>query len=221
MKILLAEDDQKLAKHVIRGLSESSHVVDHANDGEEAVWLAESFDYDVMVLDIMMPQKDGLTAVRQLRKGGNQTPIVLLTARNAVEDRVGGLDAGADDYLVKPFSMAELLARIRAVTRRTRGENSLQLKVGPLELDLVGRQLFRDGRKIELTNREFALLELLMVSAPNPVGKTTITEKVWDQHFDSGTNLVNVYINHLRKKIDKPNEESLIRTIRGIGFAIE
>lgn len=169
----------------------------------------------------MMPVQDGITAIRQMRRKGILTPAIFLTARHELEDRVRGLDAGADDYLAKPFSMVELLARLRALLRRQRAEPVDRLRVADLELDLLARVAERGGQKIALTNREFALLELLMMASPKPVGKTAIVEHVWDQHFDSGTNVVNVYVNYLRAKIDKPGLPPLIHTVRGIGYALK
>lgn len=220
MKILVAEDEEKVAAFLERGLAEAGHAVDLANNGDEAYWLAELHDYDAWVFDIMMPGRDGITLLRQLRRRGKRAPAILLTARNRVEDRVQGLDAGADDYLAKPFSMAELLARLRAVLRRQRPDGSNLISVADLSLDFVSRVATRGRREIALTNREFALLELLMLSSPRPVSKTAIIEKVWDQNFDSGTSIVQVYIKYLREKIDCPGEPPLIQTIRGTGYAL-
>ena len=220
VKILLAEDDSKLLRHLAAGLREAGHTVDCAHDGAEARWAAENGMHDVLVLDIMMPQLDGVTLVRGLRRRGLAVPILFITARGEVRDRVTGLDAGADDYLVKPFSLDELLARLRALGRRHRGELNHTLRVSDLEMDLVAHTVKRGARQIELTNREFALLEFLAQASPKTVGKTAIVEHVWDQHFDGGTNVVNVYINYLRAKIDLPEEPSLIRTVRGVGFAL-
>jgi DNA-binding response OmpR family regulator len=180
----------------------------------------ENGAHDILVLDIMMPQLDGVTLVRGLRRRGVAVPILFITARGEVRDRVAGLDAGADDYLVKPFSLDELLARVRALGRRQRGETNHTLRVGDLEMDLVSHTVKRGARTIELTNREFALLEFLAQASPKTVAKTAIVEHVWDQNFDGGTNVVNVYINYLRTKIDQPDEPSLIRTVRGVGFAL-
>ncbi len=199
---------------------EAGHATDVAKDGPEALWLAKNHAYDALVLDVMMPGQDGVSVVRQLRRDGFRTPVILLTARHALEDRVAGLDAGADDYLAKPFSMAELLARLRAVVRRQRPEPVDRLCVADLELDLIARTACRAGVTVALTNREFGLLELLMTSSPKPVSKTAIIEHVWDQHFDSGTNVVNVYVNYLREKIDRPGLVPLIQTVRGVGFAL-
>ncbi len=220
MKLLLAEDDPKLLRHLATGLRQAGHVVDCAHDGAEARWAAENGPFEALVLDIMMPQLDGVTLVRGLRRRGVSVPVILITARGEVRDRVAGLDAGADDYLVKPFSLDELLARLRALARRQRGQVRHTLRVGDLELDLVARSVRRGGREIGLTNREFALLEFLAQASPKTVSKTAIVEHVWDQHFDGGTNVVNVYINYLRAKIDQPGEPSFIRTLRGVGFAL-
>jgi DNA-binding response OmpR family regulator len=220
MKILLAEDNLKLLRHLAAGLREAGHIVDCAQDGAEARWAAENHSYDALALDIMLPQLDGVTLVRGLRRRGVTAPVIFITARGEVRDRVAGLDAGADDYLVKPFSLDELLARLRALHRRKHGGTSHQLRVGDLELDLTSRKARRGEREIELTNREFALLEFLAQASPKTVSKTAIVEHVWDQHFDGGTNVVNVYVNYLRSKIDQPGEPSLIRTVRGVGFAL-
>lgn len=220
MRILVAEDEAKVAAHVRRGLTEAGYSVDVAADGPEALWLAGNHAYDAMIFDVMMPGQDGVTVVRQLRRKGVRAPVIFLTARRELEDRVAGLDAGGDDYLAKPFSMIELLARLRALLRRQRQDPVDRIKVADLELDLLARTARRDGGEIALTNREFALLELLMTSSPKPVSKTAIIEHVWDQHFDSGTNVVNVYVNYLRAKIDRPGLAPLIQTVRGIGFAL-
>lgn len=220
MRILVAEDEPKVASHIQHGLEEAGYAVDVAADGNEALWLASNNPYDAMVCDIMMPGLDGVSVVRQLRRRRLQFPVIILTARHGLEDRVAGLDAGADDYLAKPFSMIELLARLRAVLRRQRPETSDVLRVADLELDLLARTARRSGEEVTLTNREFALLELLMTATPKPVSKTAIIEHVWDQHFDSGTNVVNVYINYLRTKIDRPGLTPLIHTVRGVGFAL-
>jgi two-component system copper resistance phosphate regulon response regulator CusR len=220
MRILLAEDEAKVAEHVRRGLTEEGYAVDVAADGPEALWLAETNDYDALVFDVMMPGQDGVSVLRQLRRKGRHTPAIFLTARHQLEDRVRGLDAGADDYLGKPFSMLELLARLRALLRRQRPELADRLRVGDLELDLLAHVATRGGERIALTNREFSLLEFLMISSPKPVSKTAIVEHVWEQHFDSGTNVVNVYVNYLREKIDRPGWPPLIHTVRGVGFAV-
>jgi DNA-binding response OmpR family regulator len=220
MRILLAEDERKVAEHVRAGLVSEGYAVDVAHDGDEAIWLAESNTYDAMLLDITMPHKDGITVVRLLRRKGILSPVIFLTARDDIEDKVRGLDAGADDYLTKPFSIVELLARLRAVLRRQRPQATNLVRVADLELDLVSHEARRAGEQIELTRREFSLLELLISASPKTVSKTAIVEHVWDQHFDSETNVVNVYIKMLRRKIDKPGLTPLIHTIRGVGFTL-
>ena len=220
MRILLAEDEPKVAEHVRLGLRAEGYAVDLASDGQEALWLAEENPYDVLLLDVMMPAQDGFSLVRQLRRKRIYTPVIFLTARADVEDKVRGLDAGADDYLTKPFSIAELLARLRALMRRQRPQPMNVMRVADLELDLVSHEARRAGERIELTRREYALLEFLFSASPKPVSKTAIVEHVWDQHFDSSTNVVNVYIKMLRRKIDRPEWPSLIHTVRGVGFAL-
>ena len=220
MRILLAEDERKVAEHVRAGLVAEGYAVDVAHDGDEALWLAESSTYDALLLDINMPHKDGITVVRLLRRKGVLAPVIFLTARDDIEDKVRGLDAGADDYLTKPFSIVELLARLRAVLRRQRPQANNLVRVADLELDMVSHDARRAGEQLELTRREFALLEFLINASPKPVSKTAIVEHVWDQHFDSETNVVNVYIKMLRRKIDKEGLPPLIHTVRGVGFAL-
>ena len=221
MRILVADDDAKAAGLLVQGLKAEGYAVDLASDGDEAVWLAETNPYDALVLDVMMPAKDGFTVVRHLRKKNILTPVIFVTARGEVEDRVRGLDAGGDDYLAKPFSLTELLARLRAMLRRQRPQASNVLRVADLEMDLLARKVRRAGQDIVLTNREFALLEFLLVNSPKPVSKMAIVEHVWDQHFDSQTNVVNVYVNYLRNKIDQPGLKPLLHTVRGVGFALK
>jgi two-component system copper resistance phosphate regulon response regulator CusR len=221
VRILVADDEAKVAEHLRRGLSEAGYAVDVAADGAEALWLAENHPYDAMVLDVMMPAMDGVTALRQMRRKGLNAPAIFLTARHELEDRVRGLDAGGDDYLAKPFSMVELLARLRAVLRRQRADPIDRIRVADLELDLLTRTAHRHGQQIALTNREFGILELLMTSSPRPVSKTAIIEHVWDQHFDSGTSVVNVSVNYLREKLERPEWTPLIHTVRGVGFVLK
>jgi DNA-binding response OmpR family regulator len=220
MKILFAEDDRKVGKHVKDALTAEGYTVAWVEDGQETLWLAENYHYDLIVLDIMLPERDGISILRQLRRSGNTVPVLFLTARTDVQDRAFGLDAGADDYLVKPFSVVELLARVRALLRRQRPELTNRLKVEDLEMDLLARTVTRAGHSIELTNREFSLLELLMTASPKPVSKAMIIDRVWDRSFDSETNLVNVYVNHLRKKIDLTGVAPLLHTVRGVGFVL-
>ena len=220
MRILLAEDNPKVAVHIAGGLREAAYTVDVAVDGAEALWLAGNQDYDAMVLDINMPSLDGIQVIRKLRREGSTVPVIFVTARDSVADRIEGLDAGGDDYLVKPFSIEELLARLRALLRRQRPELSNTLRVADLEIDLVARSARRGERGIDLTNREFALLSFLAEASPRTVGRTALLEHVWEQHFDPGSNVVNVYIKYLRDKIDTAGDPPLIHTVRGVGFAL-
>jgi two-component system copper resistance phosphate regulon response regulator CusR len=220
MRILLAEDEPKMAEHIRLGLTDEGYTVDVAVDGDEALRFATVNTYDALVLDVTMPGKDGFTIVRQLRRKQNTTPVIFLTARADVEDRVRGLDAGGDDYLTKPFSFTELLARVRALVRRQRPQLNNTIRIADLELDTVEHHATRAGQKIELTRREYGLLEFLMSSSPRPVSKTAIVEHVWEQHFAIETNVVNVFIKHLRDKIDRPGLKPLIHTVRHVGFAL-
>ena len=221
MRILVAEDESKVAAFLEKGLREEGYAVDLAVNGDEAIWLAENHPYDAWVIDILMPGKDGISVIRHLRRRKHQTPAILLTARTRVEDRILGLDAGADDYIPKPFSLSELLARLRAVMRRQRNTLCNEVVVGDLRLDLMAHTAWRGTREIPLTNREFALLELLMLASPKPVSKTAIVEHVWDQNFDSGTNVVQVYVKYLRTKIEQGDEAPLIHTVRGVGYVLK
>jgi two-component system copper resistance phosphate regulon response regulator CusR len=220
MRVLLVEDEPKVAQHLYQGLVAEGYAVDLASEGEEALWQAENYPYDLLLLDVMIPGKDGFTVVRQLRRKQVLVPVIFITARAEVEDRVRGLDAGGDDYLSKPFSLSELLARMRALLRRQRPQAFNVYRVADLQLDLLSHRATRGGQTIELTNREFALIEFLMVSSPKPVSKAALVEHVWDQHFDSETNVVSVYIKILRRKIDLPGLQPLIHTLRGVGYAL-
>jgi DNA-binding response OmpR family regulator len=222
MRVLLVEDQIPLAERLRDGLVDNGFTVDISATGDEAIRLAENNPYDVLLLDVMTPGRDGFAVVEHLRSHNIFTPVMFITGRDGVEDRVRGLDAGGDDYLVKPFSISEMLARVRALLRRQRMPARSVRRVGDLELDLVSRCALRGGRKIPLTGREFALLEALMASAPKPVSKSTLMEHIWQQQPpDSHTNVVNVYIKHLRRKIDLPGLAPLLRTIRGSGFALQ
>jgi len=221
MRVLVAEDDHKLLAHLTNAMRAAGYSVDQTGDGEEALWLLSEHAYDAAVLDISLPGRDGVTVTRAARQRGCTTPILLATARGELRDKIGGLDAGADDYLVKPFSTEEMLARLRALIRRRRPDMSMLLRVGDLEIDLRSRTVRRGQQAITLTNREFALLEILAESSPRPVSKTTLVERVWDQHFDSGTNVLNVYINYLRKKIELPGSSPLLHTVRGVGYVLK
>lgn len=222
MHILLVEDERRLASAIRRILQEEGHVVDVVYDGEDALYQATLEEYDAIVLDVMLPGKDGFAVARELRANGRTTPILMLTARDAIPDRVAGLDAGADDYLVKPFAMSELLARLRALDRRARmaaGEAHV-LRVADLELDLRAREARRQGKRIELTAKEFALLEALMRHPGQVLTRSQLLDMVW--HYDSAveSNVVDTYIHYLRTKVDKEFEPKLIRTVRGAGYAI-
>ncbi|MGH9378059.1 MAG: response regulator [Terriglobia bacterium] len=220
MRILVVEDERKVASFVARGLRENAYAVDVAESGEKALSLAREADYDVILLDIRLPGMSGLDVCRALRQDGVKAPILMLTARSLVDQRVEGLDAGADDYLVKPFALAELYARVRALIRRGFHKQEARLRYGGLELDRHRRRATRGQSEIALTSKEFALLEFLMLRAPDPVTRGEIVEHVWDCHFDSETNLVEVYINRLRQKIDQGRETRLIHTLRGVGYQL-
>lgn len=220
MRVLVVEDEDKIAAFIKKGLEEEGYAVDVVGDGESALDYASSVDYDVIILDIMLPRRDGISVCQKLRERGCNAPILMLTARDAVDDRVRGLDAGADDYLVKPFAFRELVARIRALLRRPRDVISSQLQVGDLVLDTRTRVAQRGGRKIELTAREYALLEFLMRNKNQVLTRTQIAEHVWDYDFFSESNIVDVYIRYLRVKVDADFEPKLIQTVRGVGYKI-
>ncbi len=221
MRILIVEDDRKVGAFLQKGLREEQYAVDVCRDGEEALEWASINSYDVIVLDIMLPKKDGFAVCRELRQKGVLTPILMLTAKDSVEDKVSGLTEGADDYLTKPFSFEELLARIRALLRRTQDYKTKALRVGDLELDPIKRQATRAGKQIPLSGKEYALLEYLMRNKGRVVTESMIVEHVWDMNYEGTSNIVNVYINYLRKKIDSESEVKLIRTIRGHGYTID
>lgn len=221
MRILLVEDDRKVASFIRKGLTEEGYAVDVASDGETGLAMGLDRLHDVIVLDVMLPGKPGFQVVRELRQAKVTTPVLLLTAREAVEDKVHGLDAGADDYLTKPFAFAELLARVRALLRRGTAARAPVLQVADLSLDPATRTVMRGGEAISLTNREFALLEYLLRNAGRVLTRTMIAEHVWDYSFDSGTNVIDVYVNYLRKKIDAGRERKLIHTVRGVGYVLK
>jgi two-component system OmpR family response regulator len=220
MKILLVEDDSETAAYVARGLRERGHAVDHAGTGKDGLRFATHEPYDVMVVDRMLPELDGLSMVKAVRDAGVRTPTLFLTTLGGVDDRVEGLEAGADDYLVKPFALAELAARVTALGRRPPMAQTTSLRVGELEMDLLARSVTRAGRRIELQAQEFKLLEYLMRHAEQVVTRTMLLEKVWDFHFDPRTNIVETHISRLRSKIDKGFEAPLLHTIRGAGYVI-
>lgn len=221
MRVLVVEDERRIAAFIKRGLEEEQYAVDVAYDGEEALDWTDAVDYDLIVLDVLLPKKDGIQVCQELRAQGSNVPILMLTARDAVEDRVQGLDSGADDYLVKPFAFQELLARLRALLRRTSEIRSTRLQVGDLVLDTLTRRATRGGRVIELTAREYALLEFLMRRPGQVSSRTQITEHAWDYDFSTTSNIVDVYIRYLRRKIDNGFEAKLIRTVHGEGYKIE
>jgi two-component system OmpR family response regulator len=222
MRILVVEDDRKIASFIVNGLKQSAFAVDHCSDGEEAVVMGESINYDAAVVDIMLPKMDGLSVVQQWRKKGRNLPVLFLSAKGSVDDRVKGLQAGGDDYMVKPFAFSELLARVQALIRRaTHATEPTRLAVGGLTLDLLTREVERDARRIELQSREFALLEFLMRHAGRVVTKTMILEHVWDYSFDPQTNVVDVLVCRLRNKIDKDFPRKMLHTLRGVGYVLK
>ncbi len=221
MHILVIEDDLEAAGWLVKGLREAGHVTDHAKDGEEGLEMAREGDYDVLIVDRMMPKMDGLTLVRKLREEGDMTPALFLSALGDVDDKVEGLRAGGDDYIAKPYAFSELLARIEVLGRRKTAEPvQTRLKVGDLEMDLLKRKVTRAGKEILLQPREFKLLEYLMRNAGNVVTRTMLLENVWDYHFDPQTNVIDVHISRLRGKIDKEFDKPLLHTIRGAGYML-
>ena len=220
MRVLLVEDEPQIADFIARGLMENGYSVDVARDGEEAVHWPRVADFDIIILDVMLPVRDGIEVCRLLRGQGVRTPVLMLTARDAVEDRVLGLDSGADDYLVKPFAFAELLARLRALSRREPALLGNELRAGDLVMDTATRAVSRAGVALELTAKEFALLEYLMRHPNQVLTRTTIAEHVWNYDFDNATNVIDVHVKNLRKKVDHPFETGLIQTVRGAGYRI-
>jgi two-component system OmpR family response regulator len=220
-KILVVEDDRETAAYLVKGLNESGYTVDCANDGREALFLASSGDYNAIVLDRMLPSMDGLSVLGALRAAEIRTPALILSALGSVDDRVKGLRAGGDDYLVKPFAFSELLARLEALLRRgVTAPATTKLRVADLELDLLTRTVKRDGKSIEVLPREFRLLEYLMRNAGHVVTRTMLLEHVWDYHFDPQTNVIDVHVSRLRQKIDKSFERPLLNTVRGAGYCL-
>lgn len=217
-RILVIEDEQKMADMIKRGLEEEGMEVDVAYDGETGLQAARSGTHEVIILDISLPGRDGLEVARTLRDEGNRTPIIMLTARDTTEAKVQGLDSGADDYLTKPFAFAELLARIRALQRRSQGEDTTKLQIGDLTLDLISRKVKRLDTEVQLTGKEFALLEFFMRHPDQVLSRELLSEKVWEEAFDTLTNVIDVYINYLRNKMDRNFEPKLIHTVRGVGY---
>lgn len=220
MRILLVEDDARVAHPIAKGLREQAYAVDLAPDGEAAVYLATENEYDLVILDIMLPVKDGHTVCRELRAGGARTPILMLTARGRVDDRVEGLDSGADDYLTKPFDFKELLARIRALLRRSSVLRPQVMRVADLVLNTANHAVARGGKSVSLTAKEYALLEFLVLNQGRVVGREQIAQHVWDEHFDPFSNVIDVYIKRLRSKLDTHIAKRLIHTRRGEGYLL-
>lgn len=221
MRLLVVEDDSKIATFVVNGLKQHGFAVDHAPDGEKGLALAQAVSYDAAVLDLMLPKLDGLSLLRQLRQAKCLTPVLILSAKASVDDRVKGLQAGGDDYLTKPFAFSELLARVQALIRRaSHTAEPTKLSAGELTMDLLTREVTRAGQKIELQSREFALLELLLRHPGRAVTKTMILEHLWDYSFDPQTNVVDVLVHRLRAKVDKDFPGKLIQTIRGVGYVL-
>ena len=221
MRVLVVEDDPRIASFVAKGLRENAYAVDVVGDGEAALYQNAINTYDSIILDVMLPVKDGFTVCRELRGNNVNTPIIMLTARDAVEDRVAGLDAGADDYLTKPFAFDELLARLRALLRRNNEIRPRRISTADLEIDTAGQRAWRAGREIVLTTKEYSLLEFLAREKGKVVGRAEIAEHVWDETFDPFSNLIEVYIKRLRAKIDEGHERQLIHTRRGAGYVLE
>jgi len=221
MRILVVEDEIKMAALLKRGLEEEGYAVDTADKGSDAVWLGTENPYDAVVLDLMLPDLDGFEVCRQLRQAGRWAPVIMLTARDAVPDRILGLDAGADDYLTKPFSFAELLARLRALMRRGQSERPAILEVGDLKMDPVGRRVKRCGQTLDLTAKEFSLLEFFMRHPQEVLSRTLILEHVWDFAYEGDSNVVDVYIRYLREKIDRPFGCNSLETVRGAGYRLK
>jgi two-component system OmpR family response regulator len=220
VRVLVVEDEVKMVRAIRRGLEQEGYAVDTAPDGHEALYLAGESDYDAVVLDVMLPGLDGLEVCRRMRAAGRWAPVLMLTARDGVPDRIAGLDAGADDYLVKPFAFGELLARLRALIRRGASERPAVLRVGDLVLDPAAHAVTRAGTPVDLSAREFTLLEFLMRHAGRVVTRTDILEHVWDYNYDGLSNVVDVYVGYLRRKLEHPFGRTLIRTVRGVGYAL-
>jgi two-component system OmpR family response regulator len=221
MRFLVVEDDDKLARAMVRGLRHEGYAVDRASDGDAALTRTAVYDYDAVILDLMLPGRDGFEVCRTLRERGRWVPVLMLTARRGVDDRIRGLDAGADDYLAKPFDFGELLARLRALLRRAPAERPARLSAGDLVVDPASHEVQRGGVPVDLTAREFALLEYLLRRAGDVVTRTDLLEHVWDENYLGSTNVVDVYVGYLRKKLEQPFGRPLIHTVRGVGFRLE
>lgn len=221
MNILIVEDEAKVASFIKRGLEEEKYTVEVASDGEEGLSRAQEKPFDLIILDVMLPKRDGLSVAKELRAKGKNNPILMLTAKDSVEDIVAGLDSGSDDYLTKPFAFAELLARVRALIRRGEMDRGAELTFSDLRIDPVGHKVWRAGKEIDLTAKEYALLEYFMRNPNQVLTRTMIAEHVWDYTFDSFTNIIDVYVNYLRKKVDRDAQKKLIHTVRGVGYILK
>ena len=222
MRILVIEDDLKISSFIVKGLKQAGFAVDHAVDGEEGLYLALNEPYDAAIIDIMLPKCDGLSVIEELRRQKKNTPVIILSAKRSVDDRIKGLQTGGDDYLTKPFSFSELLARIQALIRRASGASEpTRLVAGDLTIDLLRREVTREGKKIDLQPREFALLEYLIRNSNRVVSKSMILEHIWDYHFDPQTDVVDVLVCRLRSKVDRGFEKKMIHTIRGVGYVLK
>ncbi len=221
MRILIIEDERKVASFIKKGLEEEYFAADVAYDGKEGLRLVTSEEYDVIIMDVMLPYMDGFSLVKEIRKQNILTPVLMLTVKDSIKDKVEGLDAGADDYLTKPFAFEELIARLRALLRRNEKSKISKLSAGDLEIDLLSHKITRNNREIILTPKEYAILEFLIRNRNKVVSRTKLIEHVYDYHFDTETNIIDVYINKLRSKIDNPEDKPLIQTIRGIGYILK
>ena len=220
MRLLLIEDERKVAEIVARGLRAESYAVDIATDGERGLEMASTADYDVIILDLMLPRMNGTEVLRKLRKAGGKAAVLILTARDATIDKVENFEAGADDYLTKPFAFAELLVRVKALLRRPPANRDHVLRIADLEVDRLTQQVRRAGKRVELTSKEYALLEYLAANSGRVLSRTMIMEHVWDESFEGLTNIVDVYVRHLREKVDEPHAKKLLRTVRGAGYCL-
>ena len=220
MRILLVEDESKVARFIARGLTAERFAVDTAADGKSGLELATTYQYDLIILDLMLPVMNGTDVLRQIRRKNTHVPVLVLSARDAVSDKVGNLEIGADDYLTKPFALAELVVRVKALLRRGPVNRSSTIHIADLELDRLSQQVKRDGRRIDLTGKEYSLLEYLMSNAGRVLSRNMIIEHVWDQSFDGVSGIVDVYLGRLRSKIDQSHDRKLIRTVRGVGYSI-
>jgi two-component system copper resistance phosphate regulon response regulator CusR len=221
MRVLIVEDDEKAAAYLRKGLAENGFVVDVASRGEDGLHLLTAGQYDLAILDVMLPERDGWSILAELRRRGKQTPVLFLTARDAIQDRVKGLELGADDYLVKPFAFSECLARVRSILRRGPGRQPAVIRIADLELDLLQHRAVRGGKPLELTPKEFNLLSLLARRKGEVLSRTLIAELVWDMNFDSDTNVVDVAVRRLRGKVDDPFAKKLVHTVRGVGYVLD